>query len=106
MRLNTLVRRIRELPQITGPLEIRALVDERGEGFLLLRTDETPAVEVAVVRDTQERGYLEARDYATLLSGSTRMLPLLLAVVRRWGRAWSWTRRSTAATPWPGWVTT
>ncbi len=72
------------LPEISGPLLVLPFADRIEEGFGLIRTDTSPAVEVAIVHDGSDRGIGEAEQYAQLLSRSPVMLALLKQALAAW----------------------
>ena len=65
------------LPEISGRLLVLPFEDRVEDGFGLIRTDTSPAVEVAIVHDGSDRGIGEAEQYAQLLGLSPVMLALL-----------------------------
>ena len=72
------------LPEISGRL-LGVPFEERVEdGFGLVRTDTSPAVEVAIVHDGSDRGIGEAEQYAQLLGLSPVMLTLLREALGAW----------------------
>lgn len=65
------------LPEISGRLLVLPFEDRVEDGFGLIRTDTSPAIEVAIVHDGSDRGIGEAEKYAQLLGLSPVMLTLL-----------------------------
>ncbi|GAV36312.1 hypothetical protein ROTAS13_03999 [Roseomonas sp. TAS13] len=65
------------LPEIKGHLAVRVLEDVMADGYGLIRTDCSPAVEVAIVRDGPDRGIGETEAYIALLARSPGMKRLL-----------------------------
>ena len=72
------------LPEISGRLLVVPFEDRVEDGFGLVRTDTTPAVEVAIVHDGSDRGIGEAEQYAHLLGLSPVMLTLLREALAAW----------------------
>lgn len=72
------------LPEIFGPLLVLPFEDRIGDGFGLIRTDTSPAVEVAIVHDGSDRAVGEAKQYAQLLGLSPVMLALLREALAAW----------------------
>ena len=73
------------LPEISGRLLVLPFEDRIADGFGLIRTDTSPAVEVAIVHDGSDRGVGEAAQYAQLFGLS----PVMLALLREALDAWS-----------------
>ena len=65
------------LPEIEGHLAVRVLEDVLADGYGLIRTDCSPAVEVAIVHDGSDRGIGETEAYVALLARSPGMKRLL-----------------------------
>ncbi len=72
------------LPEITGRLLVLPFEDRVEDGFGLIRTDTSPAIEVAIVHDGTDRGIGEAEKYAQLLGLSPVMLTLLQEALGAW----------------------
>ncbi len=72
------------LPEISGRLLVLPFEDRVEDGFGLIRTDTSPAVEVAIVHDGSDRGIGEAEQYAQLLGLSPVMLTLLREALGAW----------------------
>ena len=72
------------LPEISGPLLVLPFEDRIEDGFGLIRTDTSPAVEAAIVHDGSDRGAGEAARYAQLLGLSPVMLALLREALAAW----------------------
>ncbi len=72
------------LPEISGRLLVLPFEDRVEDGFGLIRTDTSPAVEVAIVHDGSDRGIGEAEQYAQLLGLSPVMLTLLQEALGAW----------------------
>ena len=73
------------LPEISGRLLVLPFEDRVEDGFGLIRTNTSPAVEVAIVHDGSDRALGEAKRYAQLLGLS----PVMLALLREALDAWS-----------------
>ena len=71
------------LPEIFGRLLV-PFEDRVEDGFGLIRTDTSPAIEVAIVHDGSDRGIGEAEKYAQLLGLSPVMLTLLQEALGAW----------------------
>jgi len=65
------------LPEIEGHLAVRVLEDVMADGYGLVRTDCSPAVEIAIVHDGSDRGIGETEAYVALLARSPGMKRLL-----------------------------
>ncbi len=72
------------LPEIAGRLLVLPFEDRVEDGFGLIRTDTSPAIEVAIVHDGSDRGIGEAEQYAQLLGLSPVMLMLLQEALGAW----------------------
>ncbi|MBE7212911.1 MAG: hypothetical protein INR65_18005 [Gluconacetobacter diazotrophicus] len=72
------------LPEISGRLLVLPFEDRVEDGFGLIRTDTSPAIEVAIVHDGSDRGIGEAEKYAQLLGLSPVMLTLLQEALGAW----------------------
>ena len=72
------------LPEISGRLLVLPFADRLGSGFGLMRTDTSPAVELAIVHDGTDRGIGETEQYAQLLGVSPVMLTLLQEALGAW----------------------
>lgn len=65
------------LPTIEGHLAVRVLEDVVSDGYGLVRTDRSPAVEVAIVHDGTDHGIGETEAYVALLARAPAMKRLL-----------------------------
>ncbi len=72
------------LPEISGRLLVLPFEDRIGDGFGLIRTDTSPAVEVAIVHDGSDRAV--ARQAVAQLLG---LSPVMLALLREALAAWT-----------------
>ena len=72
------------LPEISGRLLVLPFEDRVEDGFGLIRTDTSPAVEVAIVHDGSDRGIGEADQDVQLLGLSPVMLTLLQEALGAW----------------------
>ena len=72
------------LPWIAGRLKVRRIGNRRTDGHVLIRTDISPAAEVAVVHGGSTRRCSEAEQLAELLGLSPVMLELLREALGAW----------------------
>ena len=72
------------LPEISRRLLVLPFENRVEDGFGLIRTDTSPAIEVAIVHDGSDRGIGEAEKYAQLLGLSPVMLTLLQEALGAW----------------------
>jgi len=73
------------LPRIAGDLAIEIVEDAVADGFGLVRTAASRAVEVAVLHDGTTEARAEAQRCAWLLASAPAMLDLLTGVLATWG---------------------
>lgn len=69
--------------EIKGKLAV-SVVDDCSQDLVLIRTDTSPTVEVAIVCDSADRAVGEAKAYADLLASSPPMLALLNEALGVW----------------------
>jgi len=85
--VSDLLRELAALPQIGDRLPIKVLADVVSDGFCMVRTAASPAVDVVALHDGSDRGRCEAEAYARILSGAPAMLDLLAVLMLNWGEA-------------------
>ncbi len=74
------------LPWIAGRLEVRRIENGPADGHALVRTDTSPAIEVAVVRGRSGCGGREPEQLAELLGLAPVMLELLREALGAWAQ--------------------
>ncbi len=74
------------LPRIAGRLEVQRIENGSADGHALVRTDISPAAEVAIVRGRSGCGGREPEQLAELLGLSPVMLELLREALGAWAQ--------------------